>query len=80
MNNAETARISRNTSQYWQPAVSCTGIVHDNVAHREEQPRPEGFREEIREIVDASDERDCDMEVLDLLPHNEVAPVNVLGA
>ena len=52
--------------------------IHDGVAQREELLRPQGFREEVGEVVVRVDVRYRDAHVLDALSDEEVATFDVL--
>ena len=56
------------------------GDVHDDVAQGEEVLGGEVLREEVGQVVVASDEGDCEEEVFDALAHVEMAAFDVLSA
>ena len=53
-------------------------VIHDFVPHVEESLGRQGFGEEIRFVVGASDEGDDNLQVLHALADEEVAPLHVL--
>ena len=55
-------------------------MIHDHVAHGKEGTWRQRLGEEVGQVVDAADEGDHDLQLLDLLAHEEVASVDVLGS